>query len=193
MKNSIIVAVALALACAGCGAKGGPEIGRTLRSSPRIEALRASALDPEKRKALDRVAKVYAGAHYHLGAIQDLAVVLAGASHNADAIAYAGELMARATYHTETLLDVAKEAARATLEIPEFREITELAVLNLSGGEAVPDLARRAADMSDPAGLPALKAEIARMRDETEFKTIEAAQRAVDETMKRISEGIKTP
>jgi hypothetical protein len=193
MKDRIIVAVALALACAGCGAKGVPVSGLTLRSSPRIEALRASALDPEKRKALDRVAKVYAGAHYHLGAIQDLAVVLAGAAHNADAIAYAGELMARTTYHTETLLDVAKEAARAPLEIPEFRDLAELAVMNLSGGDSVPELARRAADMSDPAGLPALRDEIARMREATEFKTIEEAQRAVNETMKRISEGIKTP
>jgi hypothetical protein len=167
--------------------------GSKRRVSPRIESLRAAADDPAKRRALDRLARAFADSDRNTGGQEALAAVLAGAERNLGAVEYTGVLIARLGFHTDGLLAVAAAAARAKLELPEFRDLVELAVLRLSGGGAVLDLADRAAAIGDPAELPALRQEIAALRASAECATVEEAARTVAKLEENLAGAIKSP
>ena len=153
------------------------------RRSPRIEALRASVPDKERKQSLARVGELYAKASFHQGSLEDMAEIIALSDRNLDALVYAAELVSRVGFHTATIVAVAAEAAGARLELPEFRDLAELAVLRGGGSDELVAEAQRAAAAESPEEVAALRARIAAMRERADWKTVEEAVAKTDERL----------
>jgi hypothetical protein len=178
------------LVTAGCAKGEGPG-NRPRRSSPVIAALISATADKGKRDALERVAETFARADFHATSIEKAAEALARAKHNWGSIAYAAELMGDVGFHTQTILEVAEAASAANAEIPEYRDMAELAVLRLSGGSKLVELAEWASALADGAETDELRARLAVLRDEAECKTIAEAKERVARMMEEIDKSVK--
>jgi hypothetical protein len=188
--QAIAVTVLALLAASGCSKGEGPGT-RPKRSSPVIAALIAATADKGKRDALEKVAETFARAEFHAASIERAAEALARAKHNWDGIAYAAELMGDVGFHTQTILDVAEAASAAKTEIPEFRDMAELAVLRLSGGSKLVELAEWASSLTDGGHADELRTRLGALRDEAECKTIPEAKERVARMMEEIDKSVK--
>ncbi len=161
------------------------------RPSARIEALRASVPDKQRKEALARVATLYEKATFHHGSLEDIAEAIALSDKNIDAVLYAAELVSRVGFHTVTILEVAIEASKAALELPEFRELVELAVLKGGDHDELVALAERAALADSPDAVAELRIEIAAMREGAAWKTVDEAVAAVEDQQESIEDAIR--
>lgn len=161
MKHIWLVSVALVLVA--CGS-----------SSAKIGSLKQSVVG-EKRAPLAAIEATYESAPWHRQSIEKVAVLLASAPHNASVFPVVAELMSRCSYQTLVLYAVAEAAARSSLELPEFADLAELAVLKLSGTQAVVDLANEASQITDTAEVPALREKIALLRAGADCQTVDEA------------------
>jgi hypothetical protein len=161
------------------------------RDGSRIEALRASVPDKARKEALARVEAIYAKAKYHEGSLVKVAEMIAVSGSNLGALVYSADLISRVGFHTLTILGVAEAASRARSELPEFRDLAELAVLRSGGHDELVATAEWASRIEPGADIAELRRRIAEMRDRAEWKTVDEAVSAVDEMQRDIARKMK--
>jgi hypothetical protein len=161
------------------------------RHSARIDALMASVPDKERKQALAEVGELYAKARFHQGGLEDAAEIIALSGKNLDALSYAAELVSEVGFHTATILSVAAEASGAKLELPEFRDLVELAVLKGGGHDVLVDEARWAAGIESAEEVAELRLKIAAMREQADWKTVDEAVAKTDEQQLEIERTIR--
>lgn len=161
------------------------------RDGARIEALRASVPDKARKEALAQVEAIYAKAKYHRESLVKVAQMIAVSGANLGALVYSADLISRVGFHTLTILSVAEAASGARSELPEFRDLAELAVLKSGGHDELVAAAQWASRIEPGADVAELRRRIADMRDRAEWKTVDEAVRAVDEMQRDIERKVK--
>ncbi len=188
-KHIYIVIAILSMCLTAAGAQGEGEKERD--ASSKIRAAKTLNGNATKKEAFAKLEEIYRTAQYHEQAVERVADLISAARHNYDALVYAAELMASCGFHTQVLQDVADAASKAAMEIPEFRDIVELAVIKLGGSDEVVDLAKWASRLTDQGQIEELKTRIADMKAGAEAQSVEEAKRKVDEMVNAAKQSVK--
>jgi hypothetical protein len=184
----IVIAVLCAfLTAAWAQGEGEKERG----ASAKIRMAKTMNGNASKKEAFAKLEEIYRTAQYHEQAVERVADLISAARHNYDSIVYAAELMASCGFHTLVLQDVADAASKAAMEIPEYRDIVELAVIKLGGSDEVVNLAKWASRLTDQGQVGELKTRIADMKAGAEAQSVEEARRMVDEMVKAAKQSVK--
>jgi hypothetical protein len=161
------------------------------RHSSKIDALMASVPDKERKQALAKVAELYEKASFHLGSLEELAGIIALSDRNLDALLRAADLVAGVGFNTVTIIEVAAEAGKAKLELPEFRDLVELAVLRAGGHDELIAEAGRAALAESADEVASIRRSVAEMRERADWKTVEEAVAMTREQQRDIERTIR--
>jgi hypothetical protein len=100
-------------------------------------------------------------------------------------------LVAGVGFYSVTILEVASAAAGARLELPEFRDLVELAVLRAGGADELVAEAGRAALAETPEEVAEVRRSIAGMRERADWKTVEEAVAKTREQQREIERTIR--
>lgn len=97
------------------------------------------------------------------------------AEHNTEVIDKIGEMNKTFKYHNTILVAIAVIASDTGFECPLYLDIAELGVMKLSGTLLALDLAQKASMADTPEKIQDLTEEIKTVKEQADFKTIEAA------------------
>jgi hypothetical protein len=183
---SIVIAVLSMFVTAACS-QGEGERGVSVK----IRMAKTMNGNASKKEALAKLEEIYRTAQYHEMAVERIADLISAAKHNYDSLVYAAELMAGCGFHTQVLQDVADAASKAMMEIPEYRDIVELAVIKLGGSDEVVKLAQWASRLTDSGQMEELRTRITDMKAGAEAQSVEEAKRMVDEMLKSWNQSVK--